>query len=238
MKLIRLLLLTAAVACIPLAASAQTNVIFTNDDGTFVYDNTTQELTLGSVNYASGSIGAASQLTAISGLSSFGISDQAVAFPTCEPTCLGSLTLTTATLASGSILSNATFNPGGTITVNYSGLASGTVTFSGTFSTASWTMNPGGNSWTFSGTITNGTLMINGSDIPIPTAVTVQLTLTGSGATFHKTKNAYTFSDGQGSTNFSVAPEPGTLALFGSGLIAIGFITRRKFGAKAQGSSN
>lgn len=238
MKLIRLLVLTAAVACIPLAASAQTNVIFTNNDGTFVYDNTSQELTLGTVNYASGPLGAASQLTAISGLSSFGITDQAVAFPTCQPTCLGSLSLTTGTLATGSILSNATFNPGGTISVNYTGLMSGTVAFTGTFSSASWTLNPGTNSWTFSGTITNGTLMINGSDIPIPTAVTVQLTLTGSGATFHKTKNAYTFSDGQGSTNFSVAPEPGTLALLGTGLIAIGFITRRKFGTKASNGIN
>jgi len=235
-KLIRLLVLTAAVACIPLAASAQTSVIFSNYDGTFVYDDTSQQLTLGTVNYTTGSLGAASQLVGISGLSSFGINDQSVAFPSCEPTCLGSLTLSTGTIATGSILSNATFNPGGTFSVSYTGLASGNVTFTGTFASAKWIENPGGNSWDFSGVITNGTLMINGSNVPIPTAVTIQFTLTGSGAVFHKNKNAYTFSDVGGYTNFSVAPEPGTLALFGSGLIAIGFITRRKFGARAQGS--
>jgi len=243
MKLCTVLLLAAVCACIPLAASAQmgTPVVFTNNDGTFVFDRTTQVLTLGQVTFANNTtLGNASDLTAISGLTGFGIQNQAVAFPNCTPGCLGSLSLTTGQLQSGNILQNAVFQPGGSISVNYTGLATmggpanGTVSFTGTFSSSSWTLNPGGTSWTFSGTIINGQLMINGQNISIPGAVTVQLTLLGSGATNHPNKNAYSFSDSQGSTNFSVAPEPGTLALFGSGLIAIGFLTRHRLGAKAD----
>lgn len=243
MKRCRILLFVAVCLGIPLSVSAQmgTPVIFTNDDGTFVFDRSTDVLTLGQVKFGTASLGNASDLTAISGLEGFGIANQALPFPNCTSTgCLGNLNLSTGALQSGNILQSAVFKPGGTISASYTGLttmggpANGTVSFTGTFSAASWTLNPGGGAWTFSGTIVNGQLMINGSNISIPGAVTVQLTLEGSGATNHPNKNAYTFSDSQGSTNFSVTPEPGTLALFGSGLIAVGFLTRRRLGTKAD----
>ncbi len=72
----------------------------------------------------------------------------------------------------------------------------------------------------------------------VPTAVTVQLTTVGSAPVFHTNKGTYTFSDSGGTTNFSVAPEPGTLTLFGSGLIAVGFFTRRKLVKKAAAAKN
>jgi hypothetical protein len=78
----------------------------------------------------------------------------------------------------------------------------------------------------------NGTLILNGTDYAISTAATVQLTTVGDPATYHTNKKTYTFSDNQGTTNFSVAPEPGSLALFGSGLIVVGLITRRRLSAK------
>jgi hypothetical protein len=215
-------------------------VIFTNNDGTFVFNETTDVLTLGSVNFGTGSLGASSYLTAISGLTNYGIADQAVAYPDCTTTgCLGSLSLSTGALASGNILSNAKFQAGGSIDVTYTGLTTtggmnnGTVSFTGTFSSAKWVAT-GVNSWQFTGVIMNGTLMVNGADISIPDAVTIQLTLTGGGATFHQKKDAYTFSDSGGTTNFSVAPEPGTLALFGGGLIAVGLFTRKRLGVKVQ----
>lgn len=235
MKLVRLLLVAAAV-CIPFAASAQTSVTFTNNDGTFTYTNSTGVLELDSTP----SGGNAGVLTAISGLSAFGINDAAVAFNpitgTCTPACLGTITLQTgAALPGGSITSTdplqaVHFAAGGNFTVSYAGLG---VTFAGTFTSASWTSaGIGSNTWNFFGTIMNGTLTIGSNTYTIPTAVTVQLTTVGAAPVFHPNKGTYTFKDNQGSTNFAITPEPGTLALFGSGLIVVGLLTRRRLGAR------
>jgi hypothetical protein len=236
MKFIKILVIAAAMACIPLVASAQTSVVFTNNDGTFAYDlnpgdATYNELSLGTIGNG---LGSSSELTAISGLTDFGIPNSAVAFP-CSPNCLGTVTLVTGQVTSGSVTSQqpghaAQFAPGGNFTAHYNN----GVIFSGSFSSASWTSSGvGTNTWNFFGTIMNGTLTIDGNNYTINTAVTVQLTVTGTPAVFHPNKNTYTFSDSGGTTNFSVAPEPGTLALFGSGLIAVGLVTRRRLGTKA-----
>jgi hypothetical protein len=227
MKGIKVLLLTVAVVMVSLAASAQTSVIFTNNDGTFVYNNSSTELTLGAETFGTSTFGAAGELTAISGLSGFGISDNSATFPGCSPTCLGSITLTTGTLATGTILTSATFNPGGNFMVSYTN----GVSFSGSFSSASWTQIAT-NTWVFSGTVMGGTLTVGGNTYTIMTAATVQLTTVGAAPGIHTNKGAITFSDSGGTTNFSVAPEPGTLALFGSGLIVVGMLTRRRLTAK------
>jgi hypothetical protein len=127
----------------------------------------------------------------------------------------------------------AQFAPGGSFKVKY---ADG-VSFKGTFIAATWTSaGQGTNTWNFFGTIMDGVLTVNGSQYMIPTAATVQLTTVGQPADYHKNKNTYTFSDSGGSTNFSVAPEPGTLTLFGSGLIAVGMFTKRRIAARTAAS--
>jgi hypothetical protein len=232
MKVMRILLLAfaaATAAFFSLAASAQ-SVIFTNNDGTFTFDDnpgdaTYNELALGTI---SNGLGESGQLTAISGLSGFGIPNNAVTFPACQPTCLGSISLNTGTIASGSILTSATFNPGGNFTVHYTN----GVIFSGSFVSASWN-EIAANTWQFTGVIMNGTLTVNGNNYVINTAADIQLTTVGEPATYHSNKKTYTFQDSGGTTNFmSPAPEPGSLALFGSGLIVVGLITRRRLSSK------
>ncbi len=234
MKLTKVLALAVFATCFAAAASAQSSVVFSNSDGTFTYDEkvndaTYDELTLGEIGNG---LGASGSLYAISGLSAFGITDQGIS-PTCylSTSCLGTITIQTGTIASGSILSNAKFNPGGQFSVQYTGLGEGAVSFTGTFSKAKWT-EVGASIWTFTGVIMNGQLTVNGNMYTIPTAATVQLTTVGDTATYHPTKKTYTFSDSQGTTNFSIAPEPATLTLFGTGLIAVGAFTRRRLTGK------
>lgn len=235
MKLLPGLAAVMLAAFMTVAASAQTSVIFTNNDGTFTYTNSTQVLELD----ATPSGGFPGMLTAISGLSSFGVNDTAVSYNptlnTCSPACLGTITLSTGMRTSGSVTSTdptqaAQFGTGGNFTATYPGLA---VSFTGTFSSASWTSaGLGSNTWNFFGTIVGGMLTINGTTTMIPTAVTVQLTTVGIPPLNHPNKGTVTFKDSGGTTNFSVAPEPGTLTLFGSGLIAVGLFARRRFSSK------
>jgi len=233
-KTTRLLVFAAVMASLCLAASAQTSVIFTDNDGTFTFDEhsgdaTYDELALGGI---SNGLGQSGTLTAISGLAALGVPNAAVPFnnvtDTCTPACLGTITLNTGTIASGSILSSATFNPGGNFMVSYGSLG---VSFSGTFSSASW-KEISTNVWVFDGTIMGGTLTVGSNTYTIQTAATVQLTTVGGVPSYHTNKETYTFSDSGGTTNFSIAPEPGSLALFGSGLIVVGLLTRRRLSAK------
>jgi len=237
-KLTRISLLALMALLLPFAASAQ--VVFTNNDGTFTSNGNTvgsSTLSLGAGGTAMGS------LTAITGLSGFGIPNNSVTYPNCLPTCLGSISLTTGTLASGSLLTSntiqpASFNAGGSFTVSY---ADG-VSFTGTFQAgASW-ISVGKNSWAFTGTIVNGMLTIGGNTYVISQAATVQLTTTGDAPVITKNGGGVitgiTFKDSGGTTNFMTpVPEPGTLSLFGGGLIAIGMLARKKLRPDAKGTS-
>jgi hypothetical protein len=202
-----------------LAARAD-SVTFSNTGGTFTSNIPKTKLNL-----------TGSGLYAISGLAGFGISNTALATP-CGA-CLGSVTLTTSTLASGtlnatgtgSIGSVATFNAGGAFTVS-SSLGGGLV-FSGNFSNASWTKVATG-TWQFTGTIMDGTLTIGGKSIVIPTAVTVQLTTTGSGFTTNP-NGSVSFANSGGFTNFPTpVAEPNSLILLGSGLGLVGALGRHR----------
>lgn len=216
MKLTRISLLALMTLLLPAAALAQ--VTFTNNDGTFTANGNAT----GSTLTLTGSV-----LTQITGLSGFGIPDSAVAFPGCEPTCLGTISLTTGALATGTMLTGGTFAANsGTFSVSYT---SG-VSFSGTFATSNWT-NTGVN-YQLTGTILNGTLTINGTTYTIAQAATVEFTTAGSAPVITKTGSKITkitFKDNQGTTNFMApVPEPGTLSLFGGGLIVIGMLARKR----------
>jgi PEP-CTERM motif len=230
-KLTRTYLLALMTFLVPVAALAQ-QVTFTNSDGTFTSDGNavgTTTLSLG-----------AGKLTAISGLTGFGIANNSAIYPNCAPTCLGSISLTTGTLASGSLLTStaatpATFNAGGSFTVSYTD----GVSFTGTFQAGAAWISTGKNTWTFSGSIVDGMLTVGGNTYIIAQAATVQLTTTGDAPVITKNSKGVitgiTFKDSGGTTNFMApVPEPGTLSLFGGGLIAIGMLARRKLRSETK----
>jgi len=235
-KLARISLLALMTLVLPFAASAQ--VEFTNNDGTFTSTGNAVGTSTLSLN--------SSDLTGISGLGGFGVPNNSVTWNsgtgTCTPACLGTMTLTTGTLASGSLLTSnaaepATFNAGGSFKVSYTN----GVSFTGIFQAGAAWISTGKNTWTFSGSIMDGMLTIGGNTYMITQAATVQLTTTGSAPVITKNKSGtvtgITFKDGGGFTNFMApVPEPGTLGLFGSGLIGIGILARKKLRSETKGS--
>jgi hypothetical protein len=89
--------------------------------------------------------------------------------------------------------------------------------------------------WNFTGTITNAVILIDGQTIQVGGAITIQAT-TVKDVVVTMSNGSLSFTDSSGTTNFngnfSVAPEPGTLSLLGSGLIAVGFAAKRRLGMK------
>jgi hypothetical protein len=139
---------------------------------------------------------------------------------------LGTVSFTTGALMSGgSLQMGGMFAAGGSFTVvgnGTNGIPSGTL-FSGTFSApVSWTLTTlanGTHNYTLTGTLTGtmGTMTVS--------AVTLQLTINTGRGFFNGTT---TISGGDTSITPSV-PEPSSLALFGTGILGLAGLLRKKY---------
>jgi len=195
------LLLTALLLALPFAAFAGSSVDFTNGGGTLSGTNSGLTLT-------------GSTLIAANGLGGGLITGSN----------LGTVSFSTGALSGGNLQMGGTFAAGGSfsITGNGTGGIPNGVIFNGSFTgPVTWTLVTlanGTHNYTLSGSLT-GTWYAGGTI----DGATVQLTInTGHG-----------FFNGQttvssGDTNFTTVPEPGTLSLLGTGLIAVGGVVRRK----------
>jgi hypothetical protein len=189
---------------LPLTAFASSSVDFTNSGGTLSGSSSGLSLS-------------GSALIAVNGFGNLGL---------ITGSDLGSLSFSTASLASGSLQMGGTFNAGGTFTITstgMNGLPSGSL-FSGTFAgPVTWTLVTlanGTHNYTLTGSLTgtwyNG-MTVNGA--------TVQLTInTGKGFFNGSTMIS------SGDTNITT-PEPGSLTLLGTGLVGVAGLLRRKLKA-------
>lgn len=198
----RAALLILLVLALPLGAFAGSSIDFTNSNGTLSGTSSGLQLTGSTI----------SQVTGWNGQTYSGN--------------LGSFALTTGALT-GSLQMGGTF-AGGTITLTGNGtdgLPNGTI-FNGTFSgPLTWSMTTlanGTHQYTLSGDF-SGSLYgsYGGQTVTGNTYITLN---TGSGYFngWSKIEGGYT------TLNVGVVPEPTTLGLFGTGLLGLGILLRRK----------
>ena len=201
----RVILLTLLALTLPIAAFGSSSVDFTNSGGTLTGTNSGFSL-------------ANSTLVAVNGFNGGGL---------ITGNNLGSATLTTGALVSGSLQMGGTFASGGSFTITgngSNGLPNGTI-FSGSFSgPVTWTLVTlanGTHNYTLTGNL-SGVLTGSGAS----NGVTVQLTVNTGKGFFNGSVGL-----SSGDTNISsglVTPEPGTLGLLGTGLVGVAGLMRRK----------
>ncbi len=204
MTYLKILAITVVIAGLSLTASAN-SVDYGNTGGTVAAINSGTAISLTS-----------SMLTVVSG----GI---------CSPTChgdLGSVSFTTGALTTGLLAAGGTFGAGGSLTVmgnGMNGVPNG-VLFQGTFTSATWTVNPlpGGNEvFSFTGTL-KGTGAFSGMP-----AFTIQGSKIVHGNPFAMGGSG-SVRWASGDTTVGTVPEPGTLSLLGTGILGIAAMLRKK----------
>jgi hypothetical protein len=200
----RVLIFAIVALALPIAASASSQIDFTNSGGTLTGTSSGLSLT-------------GSTLIAVNGLNGGGL---------ITGSNLGSVTFSTGALLTGSLQSGGTFAGGGSFTIagnGSNGVPNGVI-FSGTFSgPLTWTLVTlpnGTHNYTLTGVVSG--ILANGSSA---SGVTVQLTINTGKGYF----NGWT-SISSGDTNI-VVPEPGSLSLIGTGLITLAGAIRRKLKA-------
>ena len=198
----KILLLAVLALALPLAAFASSTIDFSNSGGTIS-------------GGASGLSLSGSTLTQVNGLFGSGL---------IQGSNLGSVSFTTGALASGSLSGgSATFAAGGSFTITgdgVNGVPNGVI-FSGTFSgpvSVVENLGPNGTaSYTLTGSL-SGTLYTGFKTVGATSQITIFV---------HKGTLANGAAVASGDT-FVVVPEPGTLSLFGTGLIGLAGLVRRK----------
>jgi hypothetical protein len=210
-KIVKGFVFVLLMACMPLAASAD-SVDLSNQGGTITASGG-NTLTLSST------------LSGVSGLGIYGCGNGLNA-------CSGTVTFTTGGTFSGSLMSDASWT-GGSITIKGTG-PGGAFTFTGSFSNVTWTLNnPGPNAfWVFVATIGSGTLTDSlGTFTALPGA---KIDLTELGMPVNGV-----WGEGSGNTTLTVpdgdipqVPELGTLTLVGGGLVGLGVFARRRLSKK------
>lgn len=202
-SLVAMLFLLGSVM-IPAASFADTSIDFSNSGGTLTGSSTGFSLS-------------GSTLIAIIGLDNNGI----------VKGDLGTVAFTTGALSGGSLDMGGTFAAGGSFTIDgngSNGVPSGTL-FTGSFSgPVTWTLLPlsnGTHNYTLTGVLT-GTM--NGAPV---NGVSVQLTI-NTGTEFF---NGTVMIGGGDTTIVGSVPEPSSIALFGTGMVGLAGMLRRKLQA-------
>ncbi len=204
------ILLSVLALALPLAAFADSSVGFTNSGGTLSTSGT------GTLSGTSGGLTlTGSTLIAVDGLAGGGL----------VTGNLGSVSFSTSGLSTGSFQMGGTFSAGGTFDIVGNGTSGipNEIIFNGTFSgPVTWTLLTlanGTHEYTLSGSLT-GTWYNGGSTVY---GATVQLTINTGKGYFNGSTNI-----ASGDTNIVIAPEPATLVLMGTGLLAGAGVLRRK----------
>ena len=139
---------------------------------------------------------------------------------------LGSVTLSTGLLSSGSLTMGGTFASGGSFVITGNGTNGipNTVIFNGSFSgPVTWSLinlSNGMHEYTLSGALT-GT-WLTGATV---SGATIQLIVPVGSGFFN---GSATISSGDTNISITTVPEPGSLTLMGAGLVSVAGMLRRK----------